>query len=257
MDENKAIYETRYGQATFSLGGDLYSRSMQSIRFDLLDRYGNGRDVLDVGCATGDYLKPRLATFKSATGLDYTQRFLDEFAASLDGALPPNLKLVCADAREMPCAPSSFDFAFSFATLYSIPDCHRVIAELGRVVRPGGHVALEFGNRTSLNTLVASGWHKAESWAQPHHVDLGDLARNIADAGFDVVDWRAFQLLPLYAVPRHLMWLRPLSGRPLRGFLGRRLSNGRMIDELVSGAPLLRRLAFRHLVVARRRDGTA
>lgn len=251
-DGNKEIYDTRYGAATFQLGGDSYSRAMQAVRFELLERYGRGRDVLDVGCATGDYLKPCLEAFRSAVGLDYTQRFLDEFAASFGGALPPNLRLVCADAREMPIADRSVDFAFSFATLYSIPQGERVVAELGRVVRPGGHVALEFGNLKSLNTLVAGAWHRAESWAEPHHVKLADIRRHLDAAGFAVVDWRAFQVLPLYAVPRRLFWLRPLSGRPLRGLLGRRLAAGRMVDEVVSGSALLRPFAFRHLVVARR-----
>ena len=253
-DPNKSIYQSRYGQATFQLGGDAYSRNMQAVRFELMEHYGRNRDVLDVGCATGDYLKVLLETFKSATGLDYTQRFIDDFAASLGGKLPSNLRLVCADARDMPFSAASFDFAYSFATLYSVPDGEKVIAELGRVVRPGGHVALEFGNLHSINTLVSEGWHQAESWAKPHHVRLGDLRRQLDESGFVIVDWRAFQLLPLYAVPRRLIWLRPLSGRPLRPLLARRTKTGRMIDEIVSGAPLLRNFAFRHLVVARRRN---
>lgn len=253
-DPNKAIYDTHYGRATFELGGDTYSRAMQAVRFELLEKYGRDRHVLDVGCATGDYLKASLGVFKSATGLDYTQRFLDEFAASFDGELPANLKLVCADARDMPFAPRSFDFAYSFATLYSIPEGERVVSELGRVMRQGGHVALEFGNLHSLNTLVAEAWHKAESWAKPHHMRLADLRHQLDAAGFDVVDWRAFQILPLYAVPRRLIWLRPLSGRPFRQLLGRRTRGGRLIDEIVSGAPLLRPFAFRHLVVAQRRE---
>src|SRR5262245_35427368 len=122
MDANKAIYEKHYTHNTFQLGGDTYSRNMQSIRFDLVERYGRGGDVLDVGCATGDYLKARLDLFKSATGLDYTQRFLDEFAKSFGDRLPHNLHLVCADARDMPFPAASFDFAYSFATLYSIPE---------------------------------------------------------------------------------------------------------------------------------------
>jgi len=252
-DGNKEIYEKRYGAATFQLGGDSYSQAMQALRFDLLERYGRGRDVLDVGCATGDYLKPRLQAFRTAVGLDYTQRFLDEFAASYDVAPPANLRLVCADARDMPLADRSVDFAFSFATLYSIPQGERVIAELGRIVRPEGHVALEFGNLRSLNTLVAGAWHRAERWAEPHHLRLAEVRRHLDAAGFAVVDWRAFQVLPLYAVPRRLFWMRPLSGRPLRGLLGRRLASGRMVDEVVSGSALLRPFAFRHLVVARRR----
>ncbi len=38
-DPNKQIYESRYGQATFQLGGDAYSRAMQAIRLELLERY--------------------------------------------------------------------------------------------------------------------------------------------------------------------------------------------------------------------------
>ena len=44
-DTNKEIYDTRYGAATFQLGGDTYSRSMQAIRFDLLEHYGKGLEA--------------------------------------------------------------------------------------------------------------------------------------------------------------------------------------------------------------------
>ncbi len=252
-DPNKQIYDQIYRRQSFQLGGDSYSISMQALRLEIIEHYGAGKDVLDVGCATGDYLRPKLPLLRSAVGLDYTQRFLNEFAATFTGSLPANLQLVCADARDMPFPESSFDFAYSFATLYSIPEGERVVAELGRVLRPGGHVALEFGNQNSLNTLVASAWHKSASWAKPYHVRLPRLRSQLDDAGFDVVDWRCFQVLPLYAIPRSFMWLRPLSGRPLRGLLGRRTRNGRLLDEIISGAPGLRMFAFRHLVIARRR----
>ena len=252
MDDNKSIYETFYTQASFKLGGDSYSQAMHAMRFDLIERYGRDRDVLDVGCATGEYLRPMVDITKSAIGLDYTQRFLDEFAAAYPSGLPSKLKLVCGDAREMPLPDASVDFAYSYATLYHVPAAERVVAELGRVVRPGGHIAIEMGNQSSLNTLVSQAWHEAEDWARPCHAGLRQIARWLHDAGFEEEYRRVFQLLPMYAIPRRLWWVMPLSGVPLRSLLGRTTASGRLYDEMVSGLPGVRNFAFRHLIVARR-----
>jgi ubiquinone/menaquinone biosynthesis C-methylase UbiE len=250
-DGNREIL-ANYSSVNFTLKGDRYSRAMNGVRFELIERFGAGRDVLDIGCATGAFLIPMLSRLKSAVGLDFVERFLREFTMALGGSVPTNLDLVCADARAMPLADKSIDFAYSFATLYYIPAVEKVIAELARVVRPGGTIALEFGNVTSTNTMFAQVYAETSGWAFPVHVRIGDALDWIRDAGFVLREQRVFQIFPLYAAPLSRPWMLPLSGRPLRALLGIRTRRGHLWDEHLSGMPGLRRFAFRHLVVAER-----
>ncbi|MFL5280068.1 MAG: class I SAM-dependent methyltransferase, partial [Rhodopila sp.] len=53
----------------------------------------------------------------------------------------PRITLQQADARALPFADASFDRAFSMLVLQFIPDAPRAVAEMRRVVRPGGTVA--------------------------------------------------------------------------------------------------------------------
>ena len=48
------------------------------------------------------------------------------------------------------------------------------------------------------------------------------------------------------------IWLYPLATPLWKPVLGLRIG-GKMLDEWIASAPLLRRLAFRHLVVVRKR----
>lgn len=52
----------------------------------------------------------------------------------------PRISFERADARALPFEEASFDRAFSLLVLHFIPDAPRAVAEMRRVVRPGGTV---------------------------------------------------------------------------------------------------------------------
>jgi len=58
------------------------------------------------------------------------------------------LDLRTGDAAELPSRDASFDAAFSVHTLYFWSDPARALAELRRVLRPGGRLVLGFRERT-------------------------------------------------------------------------------------------------------------
>jgi len=108
----------------------------------LLIRFGgvsDGDRVLDVGCGTGSltFALPEIANIGTITGIDLTPGFI-EFARSRNS--DPRTKFQQADARELPFEARSFDRAFSMLVLQFIPDAARAVAEMKRVVRPGGTV---------------------------------------------------------------------------------------------------------------------
>jgi ubiquinone/menaquinone biosynthesis C-methylase UbiE len=108
----------------------------------LLIRFGglsDGDRVLDVGCGTGSltFTLPEIANVAGVTGIDLTGPFV-EFARARNA--DPRVSFQRGDARVLPFEDNSFDRAFSMLVLQFIPDAARAVAEMHRVVRPGGTV---------------------------------------------------------------------------------------------------------------------
>lgn len=124
-----------------------YHDLLDDLEVDLVRRYGQGRDVLEVGCGTG-LLLSRFAEFaKSTKGIDLSPGMLEKATAR-------GLDVVQGSATELPWPDASFDVACSFKVLAHIPEVDRAIEEMLRVVRPGGHVIAEFYNPYSLRAIA-------------------------------------------------------------------------------------------------------
>jgi demethylmenaquinone methyltransferase/2-methoxy-6-polyprenyl-1,4-benzoquinol methylase len=102
----------------------------------------DGGHVLDVATGTGLVAERLLRRGFRVTGLDQSTEMLAVARARLDG----RAALVEAPAEHLPFPDASFDhLTFTYLLRY-VDDPGAVIAELARVVRPGGIVAmLEFG----------------------------------------------------------------------------------------------------------------
>lgn len=106
-----------------------------------------GADVLEVGCGTGLILQRLAPLARRVAGVDLS-------FAMLRKARERAPSVVQASALSLPFPDASFDVVVSFKVLAHVPDIPAALAEMARVVRPGGHLALEFYNRRSLRTLV-------------------------------------------------------------------------------------------------------
>src|SRR5205085_2094425 len=58
-----------------------------------------------------------------------------------------------ADATRLPFRPASFDVVYSHGVLHHIPDIGAAVAEVYRVLRPGGRAVVMLYHRRSLNYL--------------------------------------------------------------------------------------------------------
>jgi SAM-dependent methyltransferase len=110
-----------------------------------------GGDVLDVPCGFGRHSVPLGQAGYRVVGADRSQALLDEARRRAGGARWP--KLVQADYRELPFADGSFDTALNlFSSLGYLGDAEdeRALAEIGRVLRPGGRLVVETMHRDLL-----------------------------------------------------------------------------------------------------------
>src|SRR5262249_11933587 len=96
----------------------------------------DGDRILDVGSGTGSlsFTLPEIANVAEVIGIDLTGSFV-EFARAHN--TDPRISFQTADARALPFENNTFG---SMLVLQFIPDAARAVAEMHRVVRPGGTV---------------------------------------------------------------------------------------------------------------------
>ena len=108
--------------------------------------------VLDLACGTGDLLFAAASRAKYAVGLDLTHRML-QLAKQRQERVP----VVRGDMLALPLAASGFNVVTTGYGLRNVPDLEQAIAEIHRVLAPGGRaLSLDF-NRPS-NPLVRAAY---------------------------------------------------------------------------------------------------
>lgn len=124
-----------------------YHDLIDDLEVEIVERFGRGADLLEVGCGTGLLLE-RFARFaRSAKGIDLSPGMLAR-------ARDRGLEVAEASATELPFEDASFDLVCSFKVLPHVPDIDRAISEMFRVTRPGGFVVAEFYNPRSVRALA-------------------------------------------------------------------------------------------------------
>lgn len=113
-----------------------------------------GGALLDVACGFGRHAIPLAQAGYRMTGVDRSETLLGEArrrAGESDN--PDNPDLVRADYRDLPFDDDRFDGALNlFTSLGYLGDEEdtRVLAEIGRVLRPGGRLVVEILHRDRL-----------------------------------------------------------------------------------------------------------
>ncbi|MBA3691786.1 MAG: class I SAM-dependent methyltransferase, partial [Actinobacteria bacterium] len=131
---------------------------------------GRGR-VLEIGVGTGALALPLSERGVPMVGLDLSVPMMARLVEKAGGRAP--LPLVQADATRQPFRDDSLGGAYCRWVLHLIPNWQDAVAELCRVVRPGGVIVTEPGGFTG-------GWR--EMWLR--FVDiLGDRIRPVG------LDW--------------------------------------------------------------------
>jgi len=130
-----AMLEAVWGEGFLSPGGpDEVARVIGS--HDL-----TGKSVLDIGCGAGgiDIALVRNHGAGYVTGLDVEDPVLTHARGLVSSAgLAGRIGLVKVAPGPLPFPPGSFDVVFSKDSIVHIPDKHALMAEVFRVLKPGG-----------------------------------------------------------------------------------------------------------------------
>lgn len=152
----------------------------------------SGALTIDAGCGEGRVARLLLERGHQVVGVDSSPTLVD---AARAGEPPVDARL--CDAADMPFDDCVADLVVSFMTLQSVDDLHAVVAEIGRVLAPGGQLCAAVVH--PLNSLEHAGdyftehryaWdggrHGIDMTFHDVHRPLGAYAQGLADAGLAI-----------------------------------------------------------------------
>jgi ubiquinone/menaquinone biosynthesis C-methylase UbiE len=145
-----------YDSWTLVLSAFGYRRMVRYV-LSLLPETGT---AVDVGCGTGEFLRCARARRSGLTliACDLAPEFLSIAARRHAEARP-----LCADAERLPLRDHAADASVSLGVLGHLLTFETAIAELARVVRPGGVIAVWTRTDCGASRVVASIFH----WTNP------------------------------------------------------------------------------------------
>lgn len=104
----------------------------------ILENIGQGKEILDLGCGRGFYLKTCLKLFPKSNivGIDKNESYLKVAHRLTKGQ--KNVKVQKADATNLPFKNNSFDRVIASEILEHINDDEKAVSEIYRILKPKG-----------------------------------------------------------------------------------------------------------------------
>ena len=166
-------------------------QNMVPVRFDFFDPIvgeWRGKKVLDLGCG-GGFMAVALAERGAiVTGIDPAKGAI---AAAQRHAEANQLEIsyLVSSGESMPFAEGVFDIVVCVDVLEHVEDLQNVLAEIRRVLRPGGIFLFDTINRNPLASFLIVTMAEKVMRLLPHpamFIQPEELVRNLRAAGFDV-----------------------------------------------------------------------
>ncbi|MBN2359828.1 MAG: methyltransferase domain-containing protein [Deltaproteobacteria bacterium] len=192
-----------------------YHALVDDLEAELVARFAPRGLVLDAGCGTGQILERLGRAGIRACGVDLSSGMLRQARSRAP-------LLVRGDLVALPFGDGRFDAVCCFKVLAHVPEVGRALAELGRLVRPGGFLIAEFYNPHSVRGAL---WRLKRPGRIAAGVDERDIhlrfdapaaARQLLPPGFEPVTARGIRLLTPFAQALRLPLVGPLLARAER-----------------------------------------
>ena len=141
--------------------------------------------VLDVACGPGLVACAFARVARQVTGIDLTPAMLDRARAIAADKGVTNVSFQVGDVARLPFPDASFSIVVSRFAFHHFVDPGAVLAEMKRVCRPGGHIAVA-DLIASPDPVRAEAFHQMEILRDPSHaraLPLTALIQLFATAG--------------------------------------------------------------------------
>ncbi|HEV3400571.1 MAG TPA: class I SAM-dependent methyltransferase [Acidimicrobiales bacterium] len=165
------------------------------VRRRMLLADARGR-VLDLGAGPGDVFRHLPTAVSGLVAIEPDRTMLKQARRRL-GEAPAPVPLVRGVGERLPFSDAAFDTVVAALVLCTVDDPHAVVAEIHRVLRPGGRLLLMEHVRASDETLarwqdrLQPLWSRCNGGCRPNRTTL----ETVREAGF------RFQALEEYGYP--------------------------------------------------------
>ena len=188
-----------------------------------------GLSGLDVGCGKGHNTRLLAERGARMTGMDISRTFIRR-ALEAEEESPSGVRYEVASAVQLPFDDAGFDFATAFMSLMDIPQTERVLAEVSRVLRPGGflqfsisHPCFETPHRKTLRDETGHAYAR----------EVGDYFRRVDG---EVEEW-LFRATPREVRDRMRPFRVPRFTRTLSGWLNLLVDAGFVLERFGEPRP--------------------
>ena len=129
-----------YSEVTEAVGNRITREALSMLytRYWMAASVGQGKDVLEVACGSGQGLGYLAGKANRVVGGDYTEKLLRTAQRHYRGRIP----LVRLDAHELPFKEGTFDLVILYEAVYYLKRPEQFLAECNRVLRHQGIVLL-------------------------------------------------------------------------------------------------------------------
>ena len=175
-----------------------------------------GGQILDLGCATGLFLHELCRGGRwQGIGVDINE-------GALAVARRQAIGVLCGEADRLGLSSAFFDVVTMWDVIEHVPDPVGALAEVCRILRPGGVLLLSTPNSESWQARL---WGKHwGGWDVPRHLQVFSsqtLCQLLENAGFEVVRRFSFPMERFYAVESARRYLQVYAGGSVRVILQR------------------------------------
>jgi ubiquinone/menaquinone biosynthesis C-methylase UbiE len=146
--------------------------------------------VLDVAAGTGHAARQLATSARAVVALDATEAMLARGQAQAAAEGRDNVVFMRGDAAALPFLDGSFDVVVSRFAAHHFEEPSRVVAEMARCTRPGGHVAL-VDLVAHDDPTVAEEQNRLERLRDPSHTRMLaaiEIQAMLSEAGLEAVD---------------------------------------------------------------------
>lgn len=146
-------------------------------------------EVLDVACGSGAFLVQEAQDVRRVAGVDLSRIQIELARRKLAPRIAAGTaEVVWGDATTLPWPDASFTAVTCMAAFEVFPDPGRVLAEMVRVLRPGGRVVLNIGERVEPGTRTHRVLDTMWVWSEADVRALVDQS-GLADVSLTYVPW--------------------------------------------------------------------
>ncbi len=197
MLDNKTYYD-RFSRRYDDPRDRGYHWMLDTLQANIVKPFAVGKDVLEVGCGTGLVMDRLLYRCRSLQGLDISTGMAEK-------ARERGHNVTVGSAVALPFEDGTFDLVYSFKVLAHIMGIRDVLAEVERVLRPGGVFVGDFYNPYSFRGVIkavkpASGIAEGVDDQQvfTRFDTVGDVKRYLAE-GLSLREFRGVRVLTPWA----------------------------------------------------------